>query len=77
MMMPIRTFGALPFNPREARVARASTPPSPLLSARMMSATYLIVTVSVTAQNSMERTPNTCSRVGAMPLPCRKVSRSA
>ena len=26
--MPIRTFGALPFSPRDARVASASTPPS-------------------------------------------------
>ena len=66
--MPCRTLRPLPFSPWLASVASASTPPSPLLSARMIRVTYLIVTVSVTAQNSVDRTPSTCAGVTA---PCR------
>ena len=66
-----------PFSPWVASVARASTPPSPLLSARMIRVTYLMVTVSVTAQNSTDSTPSTCSGVGAMLVSCRNVSRKA
>ena len=35
----------------------AMIPPSPSLSARMISATYLIETISVIAQNTSEITP--------------------
>jgi hypothetical protein len=75
--MARRTWRPLPFSPWVASVAKASTPPSPLLSARMIRVTYLMVTVSVTAQNSTESTPSTCAGVVAMPVPCRKDSRSA
>ncbi len=36
---------------------RAMIPPSPWLSARMISVTYLIETISVTAQKTSEITP--------------------
>ena len=59
-----------------ASVASASTPPSPLLSARMIRVTYLTVTVSVTAQNRIDSTPSTWRGVGVMPEPWVKLSRS-
>ena len=75
--MPTRMRRPLPFSPWVPSVASASTPPSPLLSARMIRVTYLIVTVSVTAQNSVDSTPSTWSGVGARLVSCRNVSRSA
>ncbi len=42
---------------RRARAASAITPPSPLLSARMSTSTYLIDTTTVTLQNMIEMTP--------------------
>ena len=43
----------------------------------MIRVTYLMVTVSVTAQNSTDSTPSTWSDVGAMAASCRNVSRNA
>ncbi len=42
--------------PRTSAI-RAMIPPSPWLSARMISVTYLTVTTSVIAQNTSEITP--------------------
>ena len=42
---------------RRASAVRAMTPPSPSLSARMRTLTYLIDTISVTDQNISEITP--------------------
>ena len=49
-----------------ARVASAvsdSVPPSPLLSARSRTSTYLIVTTMTSAQTIIDSTPSTVSRV--------------
>src|SRR6476620_1869674 len=64
-----------PLRPWVARVASASTPPSPLLSARMIRVTYLTVTVSVIDQNRIDTTPSTWRGEGVMPEPWVKVSR--
>ena len=76
MVMVLRIRRLPPFRPLVARVASAITPPSPLLSARMIRVTYLIVTVRVTAQNRIDSTPSTWRGVGVMPEPWVKVSRS-
>src|SRR5207237_1072540 len=46
---------------------RASTPPSPLLSARMITMWYLIVTTITRDQNTSESTPSTLPGVTGMP----------
>jgi hypothetical protein len=59
------------------RASRASEPPSPRLSARMMMATYLMVTSTMIAQNTSDKTPRMFSGVtgiGWWPL---KISFSA
>ena len=43
----------------EARVSMATSPPSPLLSARSTSTTYLIETTTVSVQKISESTPCT------------------
>ena len=43
------------------RVTRLSVPPSPRLSARMISATYLKLTIEISVQISSEITPTTSS----------------
>jgi hypothetical protein len=58
--------------PRASRVPltsaiRASTPPSPLLSARMITTWYLIVTTRISDQNTSERTPSTLPGLTAIP----------
>jgi hypothetical protein len=55
----------------------ASTPPSPLLSARRTKVRYFAVTVSISAQKMSDRTPSTCSTEGAAPWGPRKHSRTA
>ena len=50
-----------------ARESKASTPPSPLLSARRTSAMYLTEMMSISAQKMSERTPRTLARLTAMP----------
>ena len=55
---------------REASVSMATRPPSPLLSARSTSVTYLTETMVVSVQNSMDSTPYTLSVVnGTWPEP--------
>src|SRR5262252_2680489 len=49
----------LPAEDRRARMVKAKMPPSPRLSARMSTMTYLIVTMMVRAQTISESTPNT------------------
>jgi len=44
---------------RCASAMSAMMPPSPLLSARMMKATYLIVTTRISAQKISDSTPST------------------
>ena len=59
----------LPLVESEASASRAIKPPSPLLSARMMSTTYLTETMDVSAQKNSDRTPRTLSGViGTCPL---------
>ncbi len=53
---------------RCASAASAITPPSPLLSARMMKATYLTVTTISSVQKISDMAPNTAAADG-MPLP--------
>src|SRR5262245_30822333 len=48
---------------RIANASSASTPPSPLLSKRSTNETYLIDTISVTAQKMSDSTPNTLASV--------------
>jgi hypothetical protein len=51
-------------------------PPSPLLSARMISVTYLSVTMIISAQKITDRTPSTLSAVSGRPCGPVKHSRS-
>ena len=54
----------------EARASMATSPPSPLLSARSTSTTYLSETMIVSVQNSTDSTPNTMAGVkGTWPEP--------
>jgi hypothetical protein len=43
--------------PRDTSAVSARMPPSPLLSARMISVMYLSVTTTTSAQNTTERMP--------------------
>ena len=52
---------------RCANAASASTPPSPLLSARRMKTTYLIVTTTISDQKISDSDPNTASALGWLP----------
>ena len=52
---------------RCARAINVSVPPSPLLSARRMNSTYLIVTMTISAQRMSDTMPKTISRVRAPP----------
>ena len=56
-MSTVRVRLASAPNARRASPARAMTPPSPSLSARMTIVTYLTETISVTDQNTIEMTP--------------------
>ncbi len=63
---------------RWASVASASTPPSPLLSARMMSTTYFSVTMTMSAHRMSDRAPKIANSPGSAPiLVARTVSRIA
>ena len=42
-------------------------PPSPLLSARMITVTYFTVTTIISAQNASDSTPSTVSWSGVSP----------
>jgi hypothetical protein len=52
---------------RWANAMRVSVPPSPLLSARRMKSTYLIVTMKISAHRMSDTIPNTISRVTVPP----------
>ncbi|MEJ0044684.1 MAG: hypothetical protein WDM81_21785 [Rhizomicrobium sp.] len=52
---------------RCASVASASTPPSPLLSARMMRTTYFSVTMMTSAQRMSDSAPKIASSAGIAP----------
>ena len=52
----------------ETSAISASTPPSPLLSARMTTATYFSVTTTISAQVMSDSMPSTLSCVGCMPV---------
>ena len=59
-------------SPRASRLPftiaiKASTPPSPLLSARMITMWYLIVTTITSDQNTIDMTPSTFPGVTLMP----------
>ncbi len=59
MPMPsshLRSFG-LSLTACEASASMAISPPSPLLSARRTSTTYLIETITVSVQKKMDRMP--------------------
>ena len=62
---------------RCASAARASVPPSPLLSARMMMMTYFTVTTRISAQKIMESEPITATWLGRPPSVASTVAFSA
>ena len=55
--------------PLETREVSAKMPPSPLLSARMMMNTYLIITTSTKAQLMSDKTPSTVCDISAPAAP--------
>ncbi|CFP63874.1 Uncharacterised protein [Bordetella pertussis] len=59
MPSTISSQRALPSRPRTASSSSASVPPSPRLSARSTSVTYLSDTTIMSSQNRMESTPST------------------
>ena len=63
-MMPIINTGTVRRpSARDASAVSDSVPPSPLLSARRSTRTYLTVTTTASAQRIKESTPSTISRV--------------
>jgi len=66
----LRSAGALSRTACDARASMATRPPSPWLSARSTSTTYLMDTMTVSVQNTMDRTPYTLAWVkGTWPAP--------
>jgi len=65
--MAFRTRWLPPFSPCVASVASASTPPSPLLSARMMSMTYLSDTTNISAHRIVETPPMMLADMNSTP----------
>ena len=63
--------------PRSARASSARMPPSPLLSARMITARYLKAITHSIDQTSSERMPKTLACVRGMPLAGLKAVLSA
>ena len=55
--MTTRVRFEVPLSSRRASAARAMTPPSPSLSARMTTRTYFTETMRVTDQKTSEMTP--------------------
>ena len=53
---------------RDTSAIRASTPPSPRLSARMTTTTYFRVTTTISSQVISDRMPSTFSGVGCSPV---------
>ena len=64
------------FTACEASASMAISPPSPLLSARRISATYFSDTTTVSVQNASERMPRMLSGFSGT-RPCAKTSLSA
>ena len=62
---------------RKARAASERMPPSPRLSARMISRTYLMVTTMTSDQNISESTPSTALSVPVRPAVAAIDSRNA
>ncbi len=60
-----------------ASASNAMMPPSPRLSARMISSTYLSETTIVSAQKIVDSPPSTFSAVSAMPWLGANVSLTA
>ncbi len=54
---------------RRTKAARAGTPPSPVLSARRTTVTYLIDTMIVSDQTTIEMIPSTSPVVGPIRPP--------
>ncbi len=65
------------FAVRRDKAIKASTPPSPLLSARITNSTYFSETTMVIAQNSIEIIPSTAAGVNGMPCSALKHSFNA
>jgi hypothetical protein len=65
-----------PSSPRETSAVSASTPPSPLLSARSTSVTYLNVTTMMSAQKITDSTPSTLTGVSGSACGPWNASRS-
>ncbi len=69
--MPIRSSGTFQRGCLRiaccARAMSAMMPPSPLLSARMISTTYLSDTTIISAQKMVDRPPRMFSAVSGMP----------
>src|SRR5688572_17120586 len=68
---------ACSFTEEAASAMSAMIPPSPRLSARMMSTTYLSDTTIISAQNMVDRPPRMFGAVSAMPWTGAKVSLTA
>jgi hypothetical protein len=62
---------------REIKASKARLPPSPLLSARMMMETYLIVTTIIIDQKIRLSTPSTFDALGSSVWWPANVSRKA
>ena len=65
------------FTAEVASAISAMMPPSPRLSARMISTTYLSETITISAQKIVDRPPSTFSGVSGMPWAGLKVSLTA
>jgi hypothetical protein len=68
---------SLPFTEESASASSAMIPPSPLLSARMISVTYFNVTTIISAQKIAESPPRMFSGSSGMPWLGEKVSLTA
>ena len=58
-----RNLGLPPCMTRETSASIATSPPSPLLSARRISKTYLSETIRVNVQKNIDTMPNTLASV--------------
>ena len=67
MLTTITSRRDRPLRNRLASALSASVPPSPLFEARITTMTYLTVTIRVSPQMNMERSPYTCIGVTANP----------
>ncbi len=77
MPMMVHFSRGLPFVSRSDSASNARMPPSPLLSARIITKRYLIVITHTIDQTMSERMPITLSGVSGMPLSGLKAVFSA